>query len=119
MFAEVLKDVVTQTTGGRAGLIMDLDGIALEQFVPPSSDTDVETAGMEFSVVIRSIQTAAQQIGGGDVEEIVVRTERLTIIIRLLVENYFAAVAVDPSGNIAKARFLLRTKKHEIVSALS
>jgi len=109
VFAEHLKRVVDNVDGGIAGLIMGLDGIAVEQYVRDGGRVDINTIGMEFSFILTQVRKAAEILQVGGVQEVAIRAERLTLIIRMLSDDYFFAVAVDPAGNFGKCRFLMRS----------
>jgi len=118
MFKEILKDVVDHTDGGVAGLLMGFDGIPVDQYVRDDEGFDVESVGMEYSVILKNIRSAAEMLDAGDATEVSVQAERLTTVIRLLNDEYFVAVALRPSGNLGKARFLLRTRSVKLLSDL-
>lgn len=120
MFREVLQGVVDRTEGGLAGLIMGMDGIAIESYLKEDLETplEVETIGMEYSVILKEIRRATELVEAGAASEVTIRAEKLTTVIRLINEDYFAAVAVLPSGNHGKARFLLRTGAEKLASEL-
>jgi hypothetical protein len=48
-----------------------------------------------------------------------VQAENLTALIRLLNEEYFVIVALEPSGNLGKARYLLRIQAPKLLEKLS
>jgi hypothetical protein len=47
-----------------------------------------------------------------------VKTERLTTVVRLLSEEYFVALTLEPGGNIGKARYLLRVSAPKLIENL-
>lgn len=118
MFKEVLQEVVDGTEGGVAGVLMGYDGIAVDQYSSATTNFDVESVGMEYSVVLRNIVQAAQMLQAGTTNEISIKTTRLTTLIRPLSDEYFVAVTLQPGGNLGKARFLLRTRASQIVENL-
>lgn len=118
MFQEVLREVVDKTDGGIAGLLMGVDGIAIDQYVREDEALDVESVGMEFSVILKNIANAAQMLEAGTAEEVAVRAERLTTVIRLLNDDYFVAIALSPTGNFGKARYMLRLRAGQILAEL-
>ena len=73
---------------------------------------------MEYIVILKSIRQAAEMLDAGTAREISIKAERLTTVIRLLNEEYFVAVTLKPSGNLGKARFLLRTRGPKLISGL-
>lgn len=118
MFKELLQDVVDGTDGAVAGLVMGFDGIAVETYAA-KDDVPAETIGMEYSVVLGQIRQAAEMLDLGATHEVSVRAEGMTTVMRLLNEEYFVALALLPHGNPGKARFKLRLRAAELVSALS
>ena len=120
MFQEVLKDVVDRTEGGVAGLVMGFDGIAVDSYLRDDGERglDVETIGMEYSVILKEIRRAAELLEAGEAREVAIAAERLTTVIRLINDEYFAAVALRPGGNQGKARFLLRLGAERLASEL-
>ena len=118
MFRESLRRLVEQTEGGVAGLLMGFDGIAVESFAKEQSKTDIQTVGMEFSYILTQVRKAADTIEAGSVEEVTIRTDRLTLIIRVLSRDYFVALAIAPTGNSGKGRYLLRVTAPKIQAEL-
>ena len=119
MFREVLQEVVEKTDGGIAAILMGYDGIPVEQYVEGDAVLDVETIGMEYSVILKMIKNAAEMLDIGAAQEVAIRAERMTTLIRLVTDEYFLAVAVRPSGNFGKARYLMRVRASELASGLA
>jgi len=120
MFKEVLKEVVDNTEGGIAGLLMGMDGIPVEHYVREDMDQSaVEAVGMEFSVVLKQITTAAEMLDVGTADEVAIKAERLITVIRILGPEFFVAVTVKPEGNLGKARYLLRKSSGQLLEALT
>lgn len=124
MFTEHLKKIVDTVGGGIGAVIMGLDGIAVETYVRDRDGFDINILGMEFSFILGQVKKAAKILHSppamaiGEVEEIVIKAEQVTLVIRMLSDDYFLAVALLPSGNFGKCRFLLRLTAPQIVSEL-
>jgi predicted regulator of Ras-like GTPase activity (Roadblock/LC7/MglB family) len=118
MFKDVLKGVVEGTEGGVAGLLMGFDGIPVDNYVRDDAALDVETIGMEYSVILKDIRRAAEMLEAGVANEVAIRAERMTTVIRLLNDEFFVALALRPGGNVGKGRFLLRVNADRLLSAL-
>ncbi|MEO0326202.1 MAG: hypothetical protein AAF447_24850 [Myxococcota bacterium] len=118
MFQQVLREVVDNTDGGVASLLMGFDGIPVDQYLRDGTDVDIESVGMEYSVILRSVMHAADMLESGKAKEFAVRAERLVTIVRLLNDDYFVAIALSPGGNVGKARFLLRTRSPKLLADL-
>jgi hypothetical protein len=89
MFKDALRDLVDGTEGGMAGLLMDSSGIALETYAKDDAPFDINTIGIEFSVVIGSIKRAAEMLGPA-APRIAVGTDRLVTIIRTSARPIFS-----------------------------
>lgn len=118
MFREILQDLVERTDGAVAGLLMATDGISIDQYSKGDGPFDIESVGMEYSVVLKGIQRAAEMLDTGATNEVSVKTERLTTVVRLLSEEYFVALTLEPGGNIGKARYLLRVSAPKLIENL-
>jgi predicted regulator of Ras-like GTPase activity (Roadblock/LC7/MglB family) len=107
MFRESIEKIINNCDGAVAGVVMGFDGIEVDKFAS-SKDVDVQTISMEFSVVLGEIRKAAKLLEVGELEEVSVRSEELTYIIRVLNKEYFLGVVMMPGGNFGKGRFLMR-----------
>jgi predicted regulator of Ras-like GTPase activity (Roadblock/LC7/MglB family) len=108
MFQENLQKIVDNVEGGLAGLLMGFDGIAVESYTRAPTGMDIQTVGMEFSFILTQVRKAAEALEVGNIQEIAIKAERLSIIIRVLNKDYFLALALGESGNFGKGRYLLR-----------
>jgi predicted regulator of Ras-like GTPase activity (Roadblock/LC7/MglB family) len=108
MFQAHLKQMVDSIDGGVAGLLMGFDGIAVESYATPNDATDINTVGMEFSFLLTQVKKAAESLELGTVHEVTIRTDKLTVLMRLISAEYFVALAVRSNSNFGKGRYLLR-----------
>jgi predicted regulator of Ras-like GTPase activity (Roadblock/LC7/MglB family) len=118
VFTDYLKKVVDNTEGAVAGLIMGLDGIAVDKYVREQDAVDIDTIGMEFSFILTQVKKAAETLQVGAVHELSIKAEQLTIVIRMVTEEYFLAAALRAEGNFGKARFLMRVVTPKLVGEL-
>lgn len=118
MFKETLRELVENTEGGLAGLLMDSSGITLEAYAKDDAPFDINAIGIEFGVVIGQIKRAAEMLEAGSANEIAVGTEKLITVIRLLGDTYFLALAMSPGGNFGKGRYLMRTAAPKLMAEL-
>jgi predicted regulator of Ras-like GTPase activity (Roadblock/LC7/MglB family) len=108
MFKEPLQKIVDNVEGGIAGLVMGFDGIAVESYTREGHKMDINTVGMEFSFILTQVRKAAEILDVGRINEISIKAEKLTIVIRVLNHDYFLALALSPEGNFGKGRYLMR-----------
>ena len=118
MFKEALKSLVDSTDGGVAGLLMDSSGIALESYAKDDAPFDINTIGIEFSVVIGQIKRATEMLEAGAAHEVTVGTDKMITLVRMLNDTYFLALTMLPTGNFGKGRYLMRTAIPKLLSEL-
>lgn len=118
MFGSKLENAVKDVSGAKAAILMGFDGIPVDMYTGETA-MDIETVGMEFSVLLKEVRKAAEQLDAGATEEVTVRTEQLSTILRVINDEYFLAIALDRLGNLGKARYLLRVLAPEMRRELS
>jgi predicted regulator of Ras-like GTPase activity (Roadblock/LC7/MglB family) len=119
MFDEILREVVEQTDGAMASVLMGFDGITVDSYMGNGAGPNVETVGSEYSVVLSQVREAAHMLELGAAEEVAVQAENMTTVIRLLNDEYFIAMTVAPHGNFGKARYLLRLNAPRLIESLT
>lgn len=106
MIADTLQKIVETTPGAIAAIFMDGDGIAIEQFVG-ESDVEIEIVAAEFSVRFKSLRTAARTLELGGVNDMTIKMDEATLVVRFLGE-YYVVLVLRPEGLTGKGRYQLR-----------
>lgn len=125
VFRECLEDICGALNGVVIATVMGLDGLAVDTLsgqAPVSSNdepVEVDALLVEYSALLDQVRRSAQVFEAGGLEEVSIRSERLTTIIRLLTPEYFVAVALTPQASSGKARYLLRLHSAALVGELS
>jgi len=107
MFENRLKEALESVKGGEAVILMGFDGIPVDSY-EASQRWDIETVGMEFSVVLKEARKAAELLNVGPADEMTIRTDQMATVLRVVSDGYFLAMALAPEGNVGKAKYLLR-----------
>jgi predicted regulator of Ras-like GTPase activity (Roadblock/LC7/MglB family) len=106
-FLDIVKGMV-EDGGGIAGTVMGKDGIAVQSYIRVSDSYDIETVGIEYVKIVDEIRRVSNILHLGEVEEISIKAIGTTILFRLINPEYFAAIVLEPKGNVGKARYILR-----------
>lgn len=110
-FRENIKQLVEKLDGGVAAVLMGFDGITVDSYARTGYDgalPDIQTLAMEFAHLIAQARRTLMSLDAGALEEFSLRAEALTLVVHVLTQEYFLACAVLPSGNVGKARYLMR-----------
>jgi predicted regulator of Ras-like GTPase activity (Roadblock/LC7/MglB family) len=119
MFRDTLQKMVDRLEGGVAGILMGLDGIAVDQYTRPGQDdVDIQIVGMELAHAISQTRRAVERLDVGQTHEITVRTDKLLILVQILSDEYFVAWALRSDASSGKARYLMRLTAPQIRAEL-
>ena len=124
-FEAILRTIVEECGGGVGAALMGNDGIPIEEFTAtPSSGSspagdfgqpvEVGTAGVEFGRILTDIRRASDALGGGALEETIIRVKGFTLIFQPVDDENFLVLALARDGNLGKARYLIRRHVHAI-----
>jgi len=116
LFRESIQKLVDRLEGGVGGVLMGFDGIAVDSYLrePAARAADgravpeVQTVAMELAHLVAQVRRSAEGLDLGALGELTLRTERLTVLFRVINKDYFVACAVLPTANMGKARYLMR-----------
>ncbi len=121
-FGEHLEGILKRLDGAVAASVMGFDGIPVEtvELSPegPAEDIDVNALLVEYSNILNQLRGAAELLQSGSVTEISINSEKIVTIARLLSDEYFVIVALLPSANYGKARYLLRVTAPDIAAEI-
>ena len=63
---------------------------------------------MEFAHLIAQARRTLQSLDAGALEEFTLRTDTLTLVVRVLTQEYFLACAMLPTRQPGQGRYLMR-----------
>ncbi|PRP96495.1 hypothetical protein ENSA5_35710 [Enhygromyxa salina] len=107
---EILRKIVEGTPGAKGAILMGFDGIAVEQWLQPDSDTDIESMAMEFSFRFLELRDAANSLEMGTISDITLKAEYGTVLVRVLSQEYFVTVLLENAAHMGKGRWMLRSQ---------
>jgi predicted regulator of Ras-like GTPase activity (Roadblock/LC7/MglB family) len=107
-FLEVLKETVEKVDGAVSAMIIDTDGISVQEYVREKL-VDLTGLSAEASAMIKDINLAAENLGLGNAKEFSIISDRCGIIMRKINTGYYLALVIKPEGNYGKGRFVLKT----------
>lgn len=107
MFLEHLSHISNQIEGARALSLVARDGIPVES-VSSDPELDLEVLAAELVAQVRSITENHRELEVGEVQQLSVSTDRLTLMVSSVASDYYLLLVLGPEGNYGKARFELR-----------
>lgn len=117
MFGPTLTKILDGCHGALAVWVMGSDGIVVDS-VESGSQTDSQTLAGEFSFVLGQITKVAESLEWGAMDETVINSDTLALVVRRLSSEYALALVAKADGNVGKGRFLMRLAVPEIRAEL-
>jgi predicted regulator of Ras-like GTPase activity (Roadblock/LC7/MglB family) len=109
-FRESIEKLLNGIEGAVSCALMGFDGITVDisSKEAAAAGPDIQTLSMEFAHLIAQARRTLASVDAGALEEFTLRTDKLTLVVRLLTPEYFLACAILPNGNLGRARYLMR-----------
>ena len=107
MFLEHLSRITGRIDGALALSLVARDGIPVES-VSSDPGIDLEALAAEMVAQARAISENHRELEVGDVQQLSVTTERVTLMVSTVTPEYYLLLVLGPDGNYGRARFELR-----------
>ena len=110
-FDEMLRAILEDCGHGLGVVLMGPDGIPIEQVEVAGAGAaglDPVALGIEFGRILNETRKATEAAGGGELSEFAVRGSEFWLVIRMIDDENFLLLVLEPEGNLGKARFVLR-----------
>ena len=116
---DLLNTIVQSVDGSLAAIIMAYDGIPIDEVTVEQSEFDTELLSVEYANVLKEIKRAVDVIKMGDLEEVIISTDRTCVVVRVLSDDFFSALIMKRGSSIGKGRYMLKLKSFEVLRELS
>jgi predicted regulator of Ras-like GTPase activity (Roadblock/LC7/MglB family) len=108
-FADTLGTLAKRIEGCVAVMILGTDGIPIERHLQQMNQSlDIDMIATEFTTLVRRSMSTAVDTELGELREMVLGTDAMMFLVRPITTDYFLLLALNPGGNIGRARFELR-----------
>ena len=111
-FRDILQRLVEDTPGALAAVLMGSDGIPIDDYRAAGARIDLPALAVEFQRVLeeaRKTSSALYQDARGRLIELILNTSENQLLFREVDEEYFVVIALEPTGSLGKARYLMRS----------
>jgi predicted regulator of Ras-like GTPase activity (Roadblock/LC7/MglB family) len=106
-FKEALEAIAKKVPETRVLMIMGSDGIPIEKLVV-QPDPNLEMVTAEYTTLLRSSLVTARETGVGELRELAVLTEHMTVLLENIASDYYLFACLAPGGILGRARFALK-----------
>lgn len=118
MFRERLAEISRRIDGAVALSLVDAEGIPVDS-ISTDPNLDLEILAAELMAQAKAIASDQRELGVGEVQQLAVTTDRLSLIVSAMSAEYFLLLVLRREGNYGRARFELRRARllleHDLV----
>lgn len=115
---DTLNGIIAHVDGALAACVMAYDGIAIDEVIQQETGLDLQLLTVEHATVLRDIRRTVEVVKAGEMEEVVVTTSSLMVIMRVLNDELFAVLIMTRNGNLGKGRYMLHLKSFDLLREL-
>jgi predicted regulator of Ras-like GTPase activity (Roadblock/LC7/MglB family) len=111
VFTEVLQDVSSKLEGCIGLVVMGMDGIPIDRYIPespPDGTPNFDMLATESTTLLRSTRMASEEVSAGRLHELIFMTDQVVVLSVAITEEYVLFGAVKSGTNYGKARFLMK-----------
>jgi predicted regulator of Ras-like GTPase activity (Roadblock/LC7/MglB family) len=106
-FKKILQETIANVDGAIGAGLVGMDGIIIDQ-VSNNTSFDINAVGAEYSSIIKNAMRASSNFGLGNTTEILITTDKATMIMMMVGQNYFVTLAINLDGNLGRGRLELK-----------
>lgn len=119
MFKPILQTILDESSGAWGIFLLGDDGIIIEQ-VRTTSDSADEHLDLvvELAAGIKGIRQTAEVLEAGNLNDVVIRYEKLTLLVHVLSDEYFVVLLMPPQALSGKGAYLLKREAPKLRAGL-
>jgi uncharacterized protein len=106
-FKKILQETIVNVDGAIGAGLVGMDGIIIDQ-VSNNASFDINGVGAEYSSIIKNAMRASSSFGLGSTTEILITTDKATMIMMMVGQSYFVTLAINLDGNLGRGRLELK-----------
>ena len=107
IFSERLQEICNRVDGALAATLVDHDGITVESHLT-NGNLDIEALAAELLAQTQTIARDHRELEMGELRQLSVTTDKYTVLVSSLVEDYSLLLVLNTEGSFGKARYELR-----------
>ncbi len=115
---DLLRGLVAGIEGAAGASIVGMDGTPVES-LRIDQGFSLEEVAREGAVAGKLLDYLCQKADGGALDHIMLVAERYIIILAMAGPDHYVGLAMNPRGNVGKARLQLRRFMPDLASALT
>jgi predicted regulator of Ras-like GTPase activity (Roadblock/LC7/MglB family) len=106
-FKKVLAELIESVPGAQGAIIADWEGEAVDQ-VARIDDYELKVIGAHKGVILNNLRHVIRRLDGGNLEELVIATEKTQTLVLPLTDEYFLVLTLGRGAALGRGLFAAR-----------
>jgi len=106
-FKKLLTELIERVPHARGAIIADWEGEAVDH-VARIDDYELKVIGAHKGVILNNLREVVRRLDGGDLEELVIATEKAQTLVLPLTEEYYLVLTLGRGEALGRALFEAR-----------
>jgi len=103
-FKKVLTELVESVPGAQGAIVADWEGEAVDH-VSRIDDYELKVIGAHKGVILYNLREVVRRLDGGDLEELVISTEKSQTVVLPITDDYFLVLTLERGDVLGRALF--------------
>jgi len=103
-FKKVLTELVENVPGAQGAIVADWEGEAVDH-VSHIDAYELKVIGAHKGVILYNLREVVRRLDGGDLEELVISTEKTQTLVLPITDDYFLVLTLDRGDVLGRALF--------------
>ncbi len=103
-FKRILAELVEKVPGAQGAIVADWEGEAVDH-VSRIDDYELKVIGAHKGVILYNLREVVRRLDGGNLEELVISTERTQTLVLPVTEDYFLVLTLERGDALGRALF--------------
>lgn len=106
-FKKLLTELIENVPHAQGAIIADWEGEAVDQ-VARIDDYELKVIGAHKGVILNNLREVVRRLDGGNLEELVIATEKTQTLVLPLTDEYFLVLTLERGVALGRALFEAR-----------
>ncbi len=117
-FQDELESICQHVPGCQSAVVMNLDGMVVGRQDNGECELDIEILLVELTSSLKQALQALVSMQGGEMAEMSILFDKGALVVRLLQEEHFVAMLLEPGALVGRGRYALRRHSQPLIKEL-
>lgn len=115
-FKAIMRNLVETIPGARGAIFVDWEGEAVDQYSLDGDIYELKVMGAYKGVILNLINEAQKTVDSTDINSVIVKMDKYSIILAPVKEGYYVALVVQSGTIMSRAAYMIKKSVKELAA---